>query len=109
MNRMNVNMPTEDPMSNTHWPRHAARSITLRVVFWVAFTCALRAPAADAATWWFNPTTLTTTASGTGYLWSTLTNWNSLANASGTAAGAVPGASDDVVFNVTGSNSVSGN
>ena len=108
MNRMNVNMPTEDPMSN-NWPRHAARSITLRVVFWVAFTCALRAPAADAATWWFNPTTLTTTASGTGYLWSTLTNWNSLANASGTAAGAVPGASDDVVFNVTGSNSVSGN
>jgi autotransporter-associated beta strand protein len=70
--------------------------------------CTLHAPDAHAATWWFNPATLTTTVSGTAYLWSTLSNWNSLAAGSGTAPAAVPGASDDVVFNVTGSNSLSG-
>jgi fibronectin-binding autotransporter adhesin len=70
--------------------------------------CTLHAPDAHAATWWFNPATLTTTVSGTAYMWSTLSNWNSLAAGSGTAPAAVPGASDDVVFNVTGSNSLSG-
>jgi len=70
--------------------------------------CTLHAPDAHAATWWFNPATLTPTVSGTAYLWSTLSNWNSLAAGSGTAPAAVPGASDDVVFNVTGSNSLSG-
>ena len=84
------------------------RSTAWLLLLMCGFSCTLHGPAARAATWWFNPTTLTTTTTGTAYLWSTLPNWNSLADGSGTAPDAVPNAADDVVFNVTGSNSLSG-